>query len=106
MSEPQSTAEPTIPDAESKSILTAVLEEMRRVARDEEIELGAEFSGTSPSMDLPLLESGLDSIGFATVVALLEERLGYDPFLLSDEPVYPTTLGEFVAVYQDAAPEA
>lgn len=52
-----------------------------------------------------LLESGLDSLGFAILVARLEEELGYDPFLLMDEPVYPRTLGEFVAIYQRFAPK-
>lgn len=86
-------------------ILIAVLDEMRRVARDNDIELSPAFEDASAPLDLALLESGLDSIGFATVVALLEERLGYDPFLLSDEPIYPTTLGEFVAIYRDAQPD-
>ncbi len=106
MTEPQRSAAAEAMESGADPILSAVLEEMRRVAQDQEIELGAEFSGSTPSMDVPLLESGLDSIGFATVVALLEERLGYDPFLMSDEPIYPTTLAEFVAVYRDAAPEA
>ena len=47
-----------------------------------------------------LLESGLDSLGFAILVARLEEELQYDPFTMMDEPVYPRTLGEFVAVYE------
>jgi hypothetical protein len=47
-----------------------------------------------------LLESGLDSLGFAILVARLEEELQYDPFTMIDEPVYPRTLGEFVAVYE------
>lgn len=47
-----------------------------------------------------LLESGLDSLGFAILVARLEEELGYDPFVMMDEPVYPRTLGEFVEIYQ------
>jgi aryl carrier-like protein len=51
-----------------------------------------------------LLQSGLDSLGFAVLVARLEEDLGYDPFTLMDEPVYPKTLGEFVAVYERFAP--
>ena len=50
--------------------------------------------------DTVLLESGLDSLGFATLVALLEEKLDYDPFTLMDEPIYPVTFGEFVAVYE------
>ena len=47
-----------------------------------------------------LLETGLDSLGFAILVALLEEELDLDPFQLMDEPVYPNTFGEFVAIYE------
>lgn len=49
-----------------------------------------------------LLETELDSLGFAILVALLEEELDIDPFQLMDEPVYPTTFGEFVAIYEQA----
>ncbi len=52
-----------------------------------------------------LLESGLDSLGFAVLVARLEEDLGYDPFMLMDEPVYPKTLGDFVAIYERCRPQ-
>jgi acyl carrier protein len=47
-----------------------------------------------------LLEAGLDSLGFAILVARLEEELEYDPFVMMDEPVYPRTFGEFVAIYE------
>lgn len=47
-----------------------------------------------------LLETELDSLGFAILVALLDESLGYDPFQLMQTPVYPTTFGEFVAIYE------
>ena len=52
-----------------------------------------------------LLESGLDSLGFAILVARLEEDLGYDPFVLMDVPVYPGTLAEFIEIYQRFAPQ-
>lgn len=52
------------------------------------------------SDDSILLETGLDSLGFAILVALLEEELGFDPFQLMDEPVYPKTFGEFVSIYK------
>lgn len=52
-----------------------------------------------------LLESGLDSLGFAILVARLEEELGYDPFVMMDVPAYPRTLSEFVAIYQRFAPQ-
>ena len=47
-----------------------------------------------------LLESGLDSLGFAILVARLEEELGRDPFTEQEEVTYPRTLGEFVAIYE------
>jgi len=46
-----------------------------------------------------LLESGLDSLGFAILVATLDEKLDIDPFVIMKEPVYPTTFGEFVKAY-------
>ena len=47
-----------------------------------------------------LLQIGLDSLGFAILVALLEEELDSDPFQLMDEPVYPNTFGEFLSIYE------
>lgn len=54
--------------------------------------------------DLVLLDSDLDSLGFAVLVTRLDERLGYDPFALMDYPVYPSTLGEFVEIYERFRP--
>lgn len=51
-----------------------------------------------------LLDSGLDSLGFAIFVSQLEEELGYDPFTLSDDAYYPQTYGEFVAFYAKHQP--
>jgi len=51
------------------------------------------------SDDLVLLQSGLDSLGFAILVTQLETELGYDPFTLMAEPFYPRTFGELVEVY-------
>lgn len=51
-----------------------------------------------------LLDTGLDSIGFAILVARLEEELGYDPFTLMEDPFYPRTFGEFVEIYRRYAP--
>ena len=38
--------------------------------------------------DLVLLESGLDSMGFAVLVVELEEVLGFDPFSISEDAFY------------------
>jgi acyl carrier protein len=48
--------------------------------------------------DLKLLQSGLDSLGFALIVARLEERLGYDPF--ENARTFPITFGDFVDLYE------
>ena len=50
--------------------------------------------------NLVLLDSGLDSLGFAILVALLDEELGYDPFQVMEEPIYPTTFDEFLKTYE------
>ncbi|EFC4873613.1 acyl carrier protein [Escherichia coli] len=55
--------------------------------------------------DTILLNSGLDSLGFAILVATLEDELGYDPFVMMDTPVYPRTLGEFIEIYQRFSPK-
>lgn len=54
--------------------------------------------------DLPLLESGLDSLCFAIIVARLEDALGVDPFsaAAAEDARFPITLGEFVNVYENA----
>lgn len=53
--------------------------------------------------DVVLLESGLDSLGFAILVATLESTLGFDPFQEMQEAYYPVTYGEFVRLYEDFA---
>ena len=61
----------------------------------------------APSLndDSVLLETGLDSLGFAILVIRLEEELGYDPFVLSSEAYYPQTFGDFVRFYEANQPE-
>jgi len=54
--------------------------------------------------EVVLLESGLDSLGFAILVATLDEALGFDPFTMMDEPFYPSTFGEFVEIYEKMNP--
>ena len=51
--------------------------------------------------DLVLLESGLDSLAFAVLVARLEDELGFDPFTASDDIYYPVTLGDFIRFYEN-----
>lgn len=49
--------------------------------------------------NMPISQCGLDSFAFATLVMMLENELGYDPFMLMDEPFYPSIFGEFIAIY-------
>ena len=55
--------------------------------------------------DLELRCCGVDSLGFATLVVQLENDLGYDPFAVSTELVYPKTLGELVRLYENCKSE-
>ena len=54
--------------------------------------------------DTILLDTGLDSLGFAIIVTRLEEELDYDPFSLAEDAFYPQTFGEFVAFYEAHQP--
>ena len=51
-----------------------------------------------------LLETGLDSLGFAILVSKLEEELLYDPFQIMEEAFYPKTWGELLEVYKKYKP--
>jgi acyl carrier protein len=71
--------------------------EIQKVASEQNVAL-------SPlSDDLNLLDSGLDSLCFAILVARLEDSLGVDPFTASDDVTFPVTLGDFVQAYENAA---
>ncbi len=52
--------------------------------------------------NLPLVESGLDSLSFAIVVSRLESSLGLDPFSTDEDVHFPATFGEFVHFYENA----
>lgn len=63
-------------------------------------------TGTDPGMparDTRLADTGLDSIGFATLIVELEASLGVDPFAGSGDIVYPETFGNLVDLYAAAA---
>jgi acyl carrier protein len=51
---------------------------------------------------LPLLETGLDSLCMAIIVAQLEDKLDVDPFDVEDDFVFPVTIGDFITVYEHA----
>ena len=70
-----------------------ILSEIRAIAKEH----GKSLAPISDA--LPLLDSGLDSLCVAILVARLEDRFGIDPFASADEAVIPITIGDFIAVY-------
>jgi hypothetical protein len=67
------------------SLRSTISGQMKAVASDQDKQLAP------LSDDLVLLESGLDSLGFAILVARLEDVLGFDPFTISSDAYYPVT---------------
>ena len=53
--------------------------------------------------DLRLVQSGLDSLSFAIIVARLEDSLGIDPFNAAVAVQFPVTFGDFVRLYEEFA---
>lgn len=60
---------------------------------------GGKFTGPLTD-DTPLADTGLDSLGFASVMVALERAVGHDPFSDELEISYPETFGELVALYR------
>jgi len=78
------------------SIRLTIVEQIQQIAAEQEKKL-------APLTDeLVLLESGLDSLGFAILAARLEDVLGLDPFATSEDVYFPATLGEFIRFYENA----
>lgn len=78
------------------SIRSEVISQFQQVAEEQNRLL-------APLTDeLPLLESGLDSLCFAVIVARLEDVLGVDPFTNSGDAPFPVTLGDFIQSYEHA----
>jgi len=71
--------------------------EIQKVASEQKVRLAP------LSDDLNLLDSGLDSLCFAILVARLEDSLGVDPFTAWDDVTFPVTLGDLVQAYENAA---
>jgi len=78
------------------SVRPIILEHIVRIA-------GQQKKTLRPLTDsLPLLDSGLDSLCIAVLVASLDDSLGVDPFDREGDVVFPVTLGDFIALYEHA----
>jgi len=56
--------------------------------------------------DTSLLESGLDSLCLAVIVARLEDAFGVDPFSSNEDRAFPVTVGDFISFYEKATESA
>lgn len=77
------------------SIRTTIISEFEAVAKEQNRELAP------ISDDLELLNSGLDSLCFAIIVARLEDLLGCDPFNGDEAIDLPLTINDFIRLYEE-----
>jgi acyl carrier protein len=79
------------------SVRSAVIAQFEQVAKEKKVRL------QPLTDDLILVESGLDSLSFAIIVARLEDELGVDPFSADEDLEIPIRFADFVRIYEDAA---
>ena len=48
------------------------------------------------------METGLDSLCLAILVASLDDELGLDPLSSESNATFPVTLGDFIGLYESA----
>jgi acyl carrier protein len=79
------------------SVRLKIISAMQQIATEQQV--------TLPPVDddLSLHETGFDSLGFAILVARLEDDLGVDPFTISNDATFPLTIGEFVKAYENVS---
>ena len=77
------------------SVRSRIFEAMQQIALEQKV--------TLPPLqdDLLLHDTGFDSLAFAILVARLEDDLGIDPFTIAEDAAFPSTVGEFVRVYEN-----
>jgi hypothetical protein len=78
-------------------VRSEVIHQFKQVAEEQDSEL------RPLSDDMPLRDTGLDSLGFAILVSRLEMALGVDPFSETTDAPFPVNLGDFVRLYENAA---
>ena len=76
------------------SVRSEILEQFKQVSLEQDKGLG------TLSDDLPLMDSGLDSLCFTIIVNRLATSFGVDPFAENEDLMFPETLGDFVVLYE------
>jgi acyl carrier protein len=77
------------------SLRSTIVAQFEQVAQEQKRKL------SRLSDDLKLLDSGLDSLSFALIVARLEDAVGFDPFDSDEELKFPVTFGDFLKLYEN-----
>ncbi|MBR0753274.1 acyl carrier protein [Bradyrhizobium jicamae] len=77
------------------SVRLKIFSAMQQIAQEQKV--------TLPPLqdDLPLQDTGFDSLAFAILVARLEDDLGIDPFTVAEDAPFPSTVGEFIRAYEN-----
>ena len=77
------------------SVKETIISAMQQIAREQQVNL--------PPLDddLSLHETCFDSLGFAILVARLEDDLGIDPFTIAEDAAFPLTIGDFIKAYEN-----
>ena len=78
------------------NVRSEILDQFQQVAQEQDRQL------EPLSDDLPLMDSGLDSLCFAILVSRLETVLGVDPFSSNEDIPFPVNLREFIRCYEIA----
>ena len=78
------------------TVRSEILDQFKQVAHEQDMQLGP------LSDELPLLDSGLDSLCFAILVSRLENVLGVDPFSENEGTPFPVNVGDFIRFYENA----
>jgi acyl carrier protein len=79
------------------NVRTEIVNQFKQVAQEQDKRLAPLTDG------LELLNSGLDSFSMAILVSRLEDSLGIDPFMASEDALFPVTFGDFVNLYEHVA---
>ena len=77
------------------SVRSKIFAAMQQIAEEQKVKLPPLLD------DLSLHDTGFDSLAFAILVARLEDDLGIDPFTIAEDAAFPSTVGEFVRVYEN-----
>lgn len=87
----------SVNDQATVSIRTAIITTFATVAEEQNKTL------EPLTDDLALMDSGLNSLCIAIIVARLDDELNLDPFSGGDDMMLPVTVGDFIRIYENAA---